>query len=602
MRRALLAGLLALAACGGGAPESDAETVLLVLVDELAPADLAAPGATWDPMPHVTALAAAGESVADVLPAPLGRSAFAASVLTGVSPERHGLRSTHELGAERLGSDVPTVAGTLQAQGWETLASVVPAHWRVQGLDRGFDRWTATEEGRPARDARAVVDALAPELERALASPRDALVFLHFADLRTEAKVEPDAATLEHYLGEWRGTGGVVDEAFADKESEESLATRLAKALLRRKHDPRREALLRAQRAARLAAIDAQLGRVLALVRESGRETKVDVWVCGWRRPVPVWTLAEPEQPVALVRRGEPNAQLPHFADRAALGPWVETPWESGTSVQPPAQHFRMRCAGRAPQDVQVDPVKPDTASWTSRGSVQNLSPGGSTSTSLPRRGQPLRLVFEDPELPRIPLASMVFGEGPLTEVVVPELVAQRSPEWPENALVGPLLDLQKSEPRRMRGVVDAPAGAAVEVLLESLPVDPALPDGVRCPDGEVAADPLRPGAVWVRGTGPLAFDFPTRGPGARLAVLCRVDGERVDHSRMRYLDRVLGAPDRLELLLGAGAWLDPALRAAPPEDAALGLQLVDGLPLPDSIALPSRAELSALRRLDPDE
>lgn len=601
MKRSIVALLMALAACGGGVPESDAETVVLVLVDELAPEDLAAYGASWDATPNLTALAAAGEALEDVRPAAGSRSGFAASVLTGVSIEQHGLRSAHELGAERLAGGAS--ASRLQGQGWTTLASVVPSHWRAQGLNRGYTCWYATPEGKPARSATEVVDALWSDLEAALASPANTLVFLHFGDLSGagRSKVEPDVATLEHFLAEWRGSGGVIDEAFAVTESEESLATRLGRVLLRRRDDPRRAAFERAQRAVRLAAVDAQLGRVLELVRDQGREAKADVWVSGWR-PFPKGPAAAAPDPVALIRSGGPNAALPHFADRAALGPWLETPWAGGASALTVPQRFVMASEGRAPTRIELHTLEPLWGTKTLHMQASNFGPGSMTDHSLPQRGLPLRVVLEDPELFQIPLETIQFGGAPLTEVDVPALVAQRSPEWPENALVGPVLDLQKSESRRMRGTVDAPEGVPVEVLLESLPADLELLDGVACPGGEVVADPLRPGAVWVRGTGPLVLEFQTRGPGARLAVLCRVDGERVDRSRMRYLDRVFGAPERLELLLSAGAWLDPVLRADPAHDAGLGLQLADDLPLPETIALPSRAELSVLRGLDPDE
>ncbi len=601
MKRSIVALFLCLSACGG-APESDAETVVMVLVDELAPDELASYGAAWDATPNLTALAAAGEALADVRPAAASRSGFAASVLTGVSVEQHGLRSAHELGAERLLAD--TAATRLQGQGWTTLASVEPSHWDVQGLGGGFTSWHATPGGKPARSAAGVVDAVWPDLEAALESPANTFVFLHFGDLRgvTGDSVEPDVATLEHFLAEWRGSGGAIDEAFADLESEESLATRLAKFLKRRRDDPRRAAFERAQRAARLAAVDAQLGRVLELVREQGREAKADVWVSGWR-PFPAeYGPATPADPAALIRSGGPNAALPHFADRAAIGPWLETPWSGGTSARLPLQRFVMSSEGRAPKRIELHRLEASGGQKTLRLHTSNFGPGSKVDQELATRGLPLRLLFEDPELFQIPLETIQFGSRLLPEAAVPELVAQRSPEWPENALVGPLLDLQKNGSRRMRGTIDAREGASVEVLLESLPADLELLDGVECAEGEVAADPLRPGAVWVRGTGPLTFEFPTRGPGARLAVLCRVDGQRVDHSRMRYLERVLGAPDRLELYLSAGAWLDPDLRVAPVSDAALGLQLADDLPLPESIALPSRAELGLLRELESDE
>jgi len=601
MKRSILAGLMTLAACGSGVPESDAETVVLVLVDELAPEDLAAYGATWDATPNLTALAAAGEALEGVHPAAGSRSGFAASVLTGVSVEQHGLRSAHELGAQRPAG--ATSASRLHGQGWTTLASVQASHWKAQGLDRGYTCWYATPERKPARTAADVVDALWPELESALASPANTLVFLHFGDLSGagSSKVEPDLATLEHYLAEWRGSGGVIDEAFAVTEAEESLAARLAKVLMRRREDPRRAAFERAQRAARLTAIDTQLGRVLELVREQGREAQAGVWVSGWRAVTdgPAGTESEP---AALIRSGGPNAVLPHFADRSALGPWLETPWAGGTSAMTVPQRFAVASAGGAPARIELHTLEPIDGKKTLQMSASNLGPGSRIDHALPKRGLPLRLVLEDPALFQIPLESIQLGGAPLTDVDVPALVAQRSPEWPENALVGPVLDLQKSESRRMRGTVEAPEGVPVELLLESLPADLELLDGVECPDGEVVADPLRPGAVWVRGTGPLVFDFPTRGPGARLAVLCRIDGKRVDRSRMRYLDRVFGAPERLELLLSAGAWLDAGLRADPAADAALGLQLADDLPLPETIALPSRAELSLLRQLDSDE
>ena len=64
------------------------------------------------------------------------------SILTGLTPDRHGLRVFHGPAGDRLDGEIPTLAGLLRERGWSTAAfvSAYSASERY-GLQSGFDRF-----------------------------------------------------------------------------------------------------------------------------------------------------------------------------------------------------------------------------------------------------------------------------------------------------------------------------------------------------------------------------------------------------------------------------------------------------------------------------
>ncbi len=130
--------LLAVLGCAGGAsqPAADRAPVLLITVDGLIAADLEPFGGT-QPMPGLQRLVDQGTAWPDALSAvPMTRPAVA-TYLTGVAPDRHGVRD--DLFAV-LPAEIPTLAERLTAAGYRTAgfpdSSFLPER---SGLWRGFE-------------------------------------------------------------------------------------------------------------------------------------------------------------------------------------------------------------------------------------------------------------------------------------------------------------------------------------------------------------------------------------------------------------------------------------------------------------------------------
>ena len=130
--------LLAVLGCAGGAsqPAADRPPVLLITVDGLIAADLAPFGGT-QPMPQLQRLMDQGRAWPAALSAvPMTRPAVA-TYLTGVAPDRHGVRD--DLFAV-LPAEIPTLAELLSAAGYQTAgfpdSSFLPER---SGLWRGFE-------------------------------------------------------------------------------------------------------------------------------------------------------------------------------------------------------------------------------------------------------------------------------------------------------------------------------------------------------------------------------------------------------------------------------------------------------------------------------
>ena len=145
------AGLLALllAGCGGGGgSDGRARNVILISIDTLRPDYLGCYDPARATSPVLDALAAEGVRFAHVTSASPWTLPSHASMLTGLYPNHHGVR-THET---RLSSSVVTVAEEFKQKGFETFA-VVNTH-NVGGeqfqLLQGFDEgdWRYIDETR----------------------------------------------------------------------------------------------------------------------------------------------------------------------------------------------------------------------------------------------------------------------------------------------------------------------------------------------------------------------------------------------------------------------------------------------------------------------
>jgi arylsulfatase len=136
------------------APPAWPTNVILYVIDTLRADHVGAYGYPRDTTPRLDALAREAVLFEDAQAQASWTRPAVASLLTGVTPLRHGavrLRSA-------LGDDVPTVAELLRARGWATAAWVtnmnVSPHW---GFGRGFDRYEYLEED--TREGRVYVPA-----------------------------------------------------------------------------------------------------------------------------------------------------------------------------------------------------------------------------------------------------------------------------------------------------------------------------------------------------------------------------------------------------------------------------------------------------------
>ena len=178
----------ALAGCRRGDPESpravatesavERPNVVLISVDTLRADHLGAYGYARPTSPNVDALARRGVTFERATSPSSWTLPAHASLLSGVSPYRHGAIS----GASRIRDDVPLLAELMRAQGYHTAAFVnAPFVSRAFGFARGFERFDQRFEQRRrdfAQRREAILDAVA-RLEPPF------FLFLHYMDVHT---------------------------------------------------------------------------------------------------------------------------------------------------------------------------------------------------------------------------------------------------------------------------------------------------------------------------------------------------------------------------------------------------------------------------------
>jgi|GEM_PF-2255141 len=595
---------LALTSC---APrESEARTVVLCVWEGV---DAQALELEESATPALAELAVGGELLRDFMPPTRSATAAFGSWLTGLPPEEHGLRSIHELGANQLRGDVPTLAESLREQGWKTLASVSQAHFSLGGLERGFDVWHEPERSEPrrSREASEVADAVARDLEEALDSDQDVLLVLHLSDLRGRdwQSLDPSEELLERHLAKWRGQGGVIDEAFAAVDAEKSLGRRLADTLLRRAEDPRRLAMLRALYAEGLVRLDAELRAIIRSVADSGRLSKATFVVAGGAAGD-----HEGEEPgtrarAPLLRHGA-GVEWSKWIDtrRVSLGAEGEAP-ERSRSVRvtlPTKGYGGMRVTATSPSARLVPAGELELAYPDDSAQRVEFVLAGEDSGGFDVRGASgaFFLRLHHPKIFTMRAISLGLGRTVLDKCSVPVMLAPTSMEWPEDAMQDPNLDLQPAGGRRLAGTIRAGMRDRVQILVEYFPADPHLADGIEVESGGVERHAQRPGAAWIRGNGFMSFVLPPQPPSSRLGLALWVAGERVGGSRIRYIDRTFTAPDVLELGFSDGAWLDLDFvgEGEPMFRPRVALSLVDTDPPPAGVRVPSPEALEYLSRL----
>ena len=202
LRGLLLVASVALVSCSGDraspvAAPSPRPSLALVSIDTLRADHIGAYRAAGVETPNLDALAREGVLFERVLtPVPITLASHA-TLFTGLFPHRHGVRDN---GIYRLPPDPPTLAGQLQAAGYDTAAVVAAAVLdRQYGLDRGFaayDDAVGVEGGLTIaeRPASAVTDAAIRALSRLR---RPFFLFVHYYD--PHAAYRPPAPWAERF-------------------------------------------------------------------------------------------------------------------------------------------------------------------------------------------------------------------------------------------------------------------------------------------------------------------------------------------------------------------------------------------------------------------
>lgn len=257
-KRVLLGGLaaaLALAVAALlwlGKGTASPRRVILISIDTLRADHLGSYGYPRPTSPLLDALAAEGVVFEDVFsPSPWTLPAHG-SLLTGLYPSRHGLKS-HE---DYLPSRVATLALVLSRQGFRT-AAVVNSHNLSPryGLDRGFQEFRYIEES---------VDRIEPSTEiidqaidwlRA-SSDRPLFLFLHTYDVHSDYRSRP--AYEAQFVGPYEGVAtGATAQLISAREGKLALDAKDAGHLIDL-YD------------AGIRQMDDDLGRLLAFLRAEG--------------------------------------------------------------------------------------------------------------------------------------------------------------------------------------------------------------------------------------------------------------------------------------------------------------------------------------------
>jgi arylsulfatase A-like enzyme len=143
-------------ACGGPPPAPAPSHVLLVVLDATHAAHLSCYGGPPGLTPTLDRLAASGARFDRAFAAAPWTLPSTASLMTGRTPERHGVITS----SQRLPEDATTLAERFRAAGWRTGALVQMVYASdAYGLDQGFDDYHYYATAEEKQDALLVYDA-----------------------------------------------------------------------------------------------------------------------------------------------------------------------------------------------------------------------------------------------------------------------------------------------------------------------------------------------------------------------------------------------------------------------------------------------------------
>jgi len=224
-------------------------SLAIVACDALHAGHLACYGAALPTSPQIDALARQGVRAASMRSQSAWTLPSVATLFTGATQERHGVRSVGEV----LDASLPTLAESFRAAGYATVAFLQnKLVTRESGLARGFDEWQ--EFPGESRDL------LLPALKEFLAKPRAKPLFLYVHLLPPHAPYAPPA----EFAGRF---GAPKGEADGSVEFLGRLARREPKA------DDPQVAVMRALYDNHVAYGDVLAGEVARGFLEPARET-----------------------------------------------------------------------------------------------------------------------------------------------------------------------------------------------------------------------------------------------------------------------------------------------------------------------------------------
>jgi len=254
--------LLVLGACGGSASDGRPRNAILISIDTLRPDHLSCYGHDRPTSPTLDKLAGEGVRFTDVTSAAPWTLPAHATMLTGLYPSHHGVKS-HET---RLPDSAVTLAEEFRDHGFQTLAVVnthnvgAPQFQLGQGFQE-FRYIVETEEDPRTMKVRTydsgeVVVSTAKELLRERAADQPFFLFLHFYDVHTDftPKDEYKAEFVGPYAGRLTGLSTQLNGIRTRKEQ-------LAEADVR---------WLREMYDAEIRQLDDLLGRFFAWLGEQG--------------------------------------------------------------------------------------------------------------------------------------------------------------------------------------------------------------------------------------------------------------------------------------------------------------------------------------------
>jgi arylsulfatase A-like enzyme len=263
-------------ACASCAPSPDPHPpdLLLVTVDTLRPDYMSMNGYDRPTTPMIDEIVAGGFYFEQaVSPVPRTTPALAA-LLTGAYPHTNGVRTL----TDSLSPDVTTLAEVMNELGYQTLAVVTnQVLSRERGLARGFDVYDVAAN---ARTARATTD-VALRLFEGLRPEVPAFTWVHYIDPHVPYHTDPDVATRfdPDYRGRYRfhfGWNGRPGPNGGHRTFPEDLPKGIA--THRNPLSEEVNAHIRRLYAADIAALDAEVGRLVAAARRRADENLILVF------------------------------------------------------------------------------------------------------------------------------------------------------------------------------------------------------------------------------------------------------------------------------------------------------------------------------------